>query len=167
LTLPVVPACLPPQYYDPRISSSVLFLTLRPPPRSILFPYTTLFRSGFELRAEERVQFVAPLPKGTLGRSGGRVVGGVRSAIGLLDRKSTRLNSSHGSISYAVFCLKKKIQHRGERPGSRQLRQLCRPSGRVRLDPRAKRVRQDHLAHDGERPHTAHTKANSRRRQAA
>src|SRR6266487_6584246 len=68
------------------------FLMIRRPPRSTLFPYTTLFRSGFgplwawgwSLRAE------SPEP----------------------DRKSTRLNSSHPSISYAVFCLKKKKQNK-------------------------------------------------------
>src|SRR5208282_6640635 len=65
------------------------FLMIRRPPRSTLFPYTTLFRS-----------FAAPCsfhpPQYCYG---GRVA---------KDRKSTRLNSSHGSISYAVFCLKKK-----------------------------------------------------------
>src|SRR2546430_8514783 len=69
---------------------------IRRPPRSTLFPYTTLFRSA-----------VALFPKLSL-------IGGVLSlysvrllALGL-DRKSTRLNSSHSQISYAVFCLKKK-----------------------------------------------------------
>src|SRR2546422_3034734 len=82
------------------------FLMIRRPPRSTLFPYTTLFRS---LSAEA-------------GRAAGNVGGlreectqnwgpGSRLGLGLLiciDRKSTRLNSSHGYISYAVFCLKKK-----------------------------------------------------------
>src|SRR2546430_10799022 len=71
------------------------FLMIRRPPRSTLFPYTTLFRSvpaaayaqGTIRGAEEGV------------REGGRAAG---------DRKSTRLNSSHSQISYAVFCLKKK-----------------------------------------------------------
>src|SRR6266852_9032078 len=66
------------------------FLMIRRPPRSTLFPYTTLFRSRWPLiRARRR-------PAGAPGMSSAR------------DRKSTRLNSSHGSISYAVFCLKKK-----------------------------------------------------------
>src|SRR5438552_17931243 len=75
----------------------VFFLLIRPPPRSTLFPYTTLFRSADVLLAEARalVQVLA-LP--------GREVERAR------DRKSTRLNSSHQIISYAVFCLKKKIK---------------------------------------------------------
>src|SRR6266542_5711614 len=63
------------------------FLMIRRPPRSTLFPYTTLFRSG---PGQGRCD------PGRPGRGPGQ------------DRKSTRLNSSHGSISYAVFCLKKK-----------------------------------------------------------
>src|SRR5689334_24087147 len=66
---------------------------IRPPPRSTLFPYTTLFRSLREHRARQ-------------GPVGGRHGGEARHPTG--DRKSTRLNSSHSSISYAVFCLKKK-----------------------------------------------------------
>src|SRR5690349_23206989 len=71
---------------------------IRPPPRSTLFPYTTLFRSPAAVRyqpshAERRFD---PVP-----------VGG-SEATGSKDRKSTRLNSSHVEISYAVFCLKKK-----------------------------------------------------------
>src|ERR1041385_9449393 len=65
------------------------FLMIRRPPRSTLFPYTTLFRSG-----------------NVYLRSGHGRVAGERRDCG--DRKSTRLNSSHGYISYAVFCLKKK-----------------------------------------------------------
>src|SRR2546422_11603563 len=73
------------------------FLMIRRPPRSTLFPYTTLFRS--------RTRYV--LERGAFG------VWIVGEAGALLvrpggDRKSTRLNSSHGYISYAVFCLKKK-----------------------------------------------------------
>src|SRR5438128_7452657 len=74
---------------------------IRRPPRSTLFPYTTLFRScsggkALERRLDEprqRLELVAALEHGADARR---------------DRKSTRLNSSHGSISYAVFCLKKK-----------------------------------------------------------
>src|SRR3712207_7036339 len=74
---------------------------IRRPPRSTLFPYTTLFRSAVDhdprrqagVRGEVPAQrHPAVLPGGGLGR----------------DRKSTRLNSSHANISYAVFCLKKK-----------------------------------------------------------
>src|SRR5437868_9874237 len=66
---------------------------IRPPPRSTLFPYTTLFRSAAAHRSRSHHAC-------TPGNSG--------SLRGGEDRKSTRLNSSHVSISYAVFCLKKK-----------------------------------------------------------
>src|SRR2546429_6498956 len=89
---------------------------IRRPPRSTLFPYTTLFRSHrepasatpqrtelHEPRGDSRLLLEArnPLPDH----------GGVR-ASSRRDRKSTRLNSSHGYISYAVFCLKKKKKQR-------------------------------------------------------
>src|SRR5256886_12572531 len=90
---------------------------IRRPPRSTLFPYTTLFRSVREalLRAgvpvlEARVTFV---PKSTV-RVDSKDAANVLRLIEALeeDRKSTRLNSSHSQISYAVFCLKKKrISH--------------------------------------------------------
>src|SRR6266487_5058729 len=74
------------------------FLMIRRPPRSTLFPYTTLFRSPRRGRRVRRV------PRDDhCRRSGGPPRGPSRR-----DRKSTRLNSSHPSISYAVFCLKKK-----------------------------------------------------------
>src|SRR5690349_23029707 len=76
------------------------FLMIRRPPRSTLFPYTTLFRSR-RLRSTATScgsHWSSPRP----GRSGPRSITGCR------DRKSTRLNSSHVEISYAVFCLKKK-----------------------------------------------------------
>src|SRR2546429_4843864 len=77
---------------------------IRRPPRSTLFPYTTLFRSPTDRRGRDpEVGHAMPLhdrPDAT----GVRVV---RRAV-VQDRKSTRLNSSHGYISYAVFCLKKK-----------------------------------------------------------
>src|SRR2546422_6741658 len=91
---------------------------IRRPPRSTLFPYTTLFRSrdagsrrrsrgGRSALVQERVA-----PRVRLPRDGGRPAQvpsrAARPAAGGLDRKSTRLNSSHGYISYAVFCLKKK-----------------------------------------------------------
>src|SRR3712207_8076003 len=84
---------------------------IRRPPRSTLFPYTTLFRS--ELGAEERVERLEQIRHVLLG--GGHVV--ERAVVVVIgradqrsaeDRKSTRLNSSHANISYAVFCLKKK-----------------------------------------------------------
>src|SRR3712207_6866057 len=80
---------------------------IRRPPRSTLFPYTTLFRSGVGARAARRAAAAAtgrlrlhgaPLGRHPPGR--GERAGG--------DRKSTRLNSSHANISYAVFCLEKK-----------------------------------------------------------
>src|SRR2546422_11472851 len=88
--------CAPPVYLF------FFFLMIRRPPRSTLFPYTTLFRSGrseidwHESEAREDVvgQLIAPHP--------------TVAEVGRGDRKSTRLNSSHGYISYAVFCLKKK-----------------------------------------------------------
>src|SRR2546422_6258188 len=91
---------------------------IRRPPRSTLFPYTTLFRSTY-LRYANALNEVAPMParsvEGRIGRSQGA---GHRAAVRIVreafaaDRKSTRLNSSHGYISYAVFCLKKKKKRR-------------------------------------------------------
>src|SRR2546430_9959699 len=87
---------------------------IRRPPRSTLFPYTTLFRSGVEpvlavtTLMKRTKQAAVILMKGRrLQSTGGhgRVHMGI---IGGIDRKSTRLNSSHSQISYAVFCLKKK-----------------------------------------------------------
>src|SRR2546429_7367746 len=75
---------------------------IRRPPRSTLFPYTTLFRSF-------RVSTTLPQKLKELGLSPDAVLRRAGLPMGLLDRKSTRLNSSHGYISYAVFCLKKKI----------------------------------------------------------
>src|SRR5437899_8227817 len=69
------------------------FLMIRRPPRSTLFPYTTLFRSK---------------PPGAYGPGGDRALNAVGISGKGRDRKSTRLNSSHLGISYAVFCLKKK-----------------------------------------------------------
>src|SRR2546429_1799817 len=78
------------------------FLMIRRPPRSTLFPYTTLFRSlrcrTSPARSARRARARAKMRRPTL--PGSR-----------RDRKSTRLNSSHGYISYAVFCLKKKKHH--------------------------------------------------------
>src|SRR3712207_8396202 len=100
----------------------IFFLMRRRPPRSTLFPYTTLFRSAYVGRGFRRASpaQAGPLPS--------RIPGGpmltnmeevevvvahhdcatLRVGDVFLDRKSTRLNSSHANISYAVFCLKKK-----------------------------------------------------------
>src|SRR3712207_7301414 len=99
---------------------------IRRPPRSTLFPYTTLFRSesgqasnqltvrvgADSVRFLANGQQVAAISRQTITRTGGKA--GLRINHNLdihvtgLDRKSTRLNSSHANISYAVFCLKKK-----------------------------------------------------------
>src|SRR3712207_7325688 len=102
------------------------FLMIRRPPRSTLFPYTTLFQSG--------PQAVMPALGSVVG-----VFADVHGAHGTLDRalaicredrKSTRLNSSHANISYAVFCLKKKIAIQRRAPGAcgavEALRACCR-----------------------------------------
>src|SRR3712207_8332147 len=81
---------------------------IRRPPRSTLFPYTTLFRSPRYLRGLRRTargRFSGGAQPDRLTSSSGRLAKNVGS---ILDRKSTRLNSSHANISYAVFCLKKK-----------------------------------------------------------
>src|SRR5688572_31781006 len=78
----------------PFLSFFFFFLMIRRPPRSTLFPYTTLFRS----------RLAAPLQAGQFLLGGTHLSTGVKHE----DRKSTRLNSSHSQISYAVFCLKKK-----------------------------------------------------------
>src|SRR5690606_41411283 len=98
-------------------SSCVLFSTVPRPPRSTLFPYTTLFRSGsvvgvriepFRSPVEERAH--GGDPPGLVGDEHVGAFGehGVADFQLPGDRKSTRLNSSHVKISYAVFCLKKK-----------------------------------------------------------
>src|SRR2546430_12918916 len=96
---------IPPQFF-------FFFLMIRRPPRSTLFPYTTLFRSlardlgaraaprRATLEARDREQ--SPDPR----------------FLRAEDRKSTRLNSSHSQISYAVFCLKKKKHKKGDYPGA-------------------------------------------------
>src|SRR2546430_6769068 len=92
---------------------------IRRPPRSTLFPYTTLFRSLVDVATApyrdviseqlERDDFQQRREQLRRGRNFDDVIGGfAREMISLGDRKSTRLNSSHSQISYAVFCLKKK-----------------------------------------------------------
>src|SRR3712207_8135769 len=87
---------------------------IRRPPRSTLFPYTTLFRSRFTVSRTRRAyvyparHFASNLTSRNLPPMGLRVRLKRGVDISRLDRKSTRLNSSHANISYAVFCLKKK-----------------------------------------------------------
>src|SRR3712207_7294749 len=93
---------------------------IRRPPRSTLFPYTTLFRSeeGAELERQVleearhgRIRVVGPNCLGVMSPKSGlnATFSGAMAKLGNVgDRKSTRLNSSHANISYAVFCLKKK-----------------------------------------------------------
>src|SRR2546427_7697835 len=94
---------------------------IRRPPRSTLFPYTTLFRSGRASRSRRRGESVSTEPVAIIAAGAVTPIGADLDAFwtGLVtgtdggsrierDRKSTRLNSSHSQISYAVFCLKKK-----------------------------------------------------------
>src|SRR3712207_7534021 len=83
---------------------------IRRPPRSTLFPYTTLFRSAGAEVPEGDVSSATspPAPHRGQGSRLREVVPGAGPVQGPGDRKSTRLNSSHANISYAVFCLKKK-----------------------------------------------------------
>src|SRR5436190_24268983 len=84
------------------------FLMIRRPPRSTLFPYTTLFRSPSTAACSSAD--ISALWLGKIGRSTPR-----SASRADLDRKSTRLNSSHRVISYAVFCLKKKKKKKKKR----------------------------------------------------
>src|SRR5688572_31196991 len=95
--------------YEQLVCFLLFFLMIRQPPRSTLFPYTTLFRSSARTSkkltswvlpgvADTRAMAVRVRPRKRL----------IRLDFPTLDRKSTRLNSSHSQISYAVFCLKKK-----------------------------------------------------------
>src|SRR6202022_2306882 len=112
-------ATLNAQWKAPQSSRSgvccLFFLMIRRPPRSTLFPYTTLFRSprrtGPVLHLHHVLQRGAHLRRG--------------------DRKSTRLNSSHANISYAVFCLKKKKAARTARAARRPLRARARSTRRA------------------------------------
>src|SRR2546422_7812223 len=89
---------------------------IRRPPRSTLFPYTTLFRSrdealvaGVAWSADGRWVYYLPLDSNGVVRTVAAIsASGGSPSVVVRDRKSTRLNSSHGYISYAVFCLKKK-----------------------------------------------------------
>src|SRR3712207_8065305 len=98
---------------------SFFFLMIRRPPRSTLFPYTTLFRSQrpivpsvglmIDARSARSAEASASRVSGT--RYVSRSPADDGSAVTTADRKSTRLNSSHANISYAVFCLKKKNEY--------------------------------------------------------
>src|SRR2546430_13006467 len=96
------------------------FLMIRRPPRSTLFPYTTLFRSLIHRRIDAHSKSAGRMVVHDLAGRGPerhRIFGidaaldgvAVEAHLVLRDRKSTRLNSSHSQISYAVFCLKKKV----------------------------------------------------------
>src|SRR5438067_9001410 len=90
---------------------------IRPPPRSTLFPYTTLFRSAVEHPARRALVGAPREPAPHLvGRGGDELDPEIRREGRRGDRKSTRLNSSHVSISYAVFCLKKKKKRSRRKP---------------------------------------------------
>src|SRR3712207_8142143 len=85
---------------------------IRRPPRSTLFPYTTLFRSAAE-QVRSGTKSRQEIPDFTsrsdeIGHLSGALRDMTRALYNRIDRKSTRLNSSHANISYAVFCLKKK-----------------------------------------------------------
>src|SRR3712207_7948655 len=98
----------------------IFFLMIRRPPRSTLFPYTTLFRSFERLGEQSAGELLDLSLPNTVGRQGRRAGENLWSLVGQRltgralsrsrsgDRKSTRLNSSHANISYAVFCLNKK-----------------------------------------------------------
>src|SRR5256885_6831857 len=96
-------------HYPSLCSLFFFFLMIRRPPRSTLFPYTTLFRSTLRRTATSRAGQAAT----------GSGVSGSGSSSSTGDRKSTRLNSSHLVISYAVFCLKKKKRQRHLGPHSK------------------------------------------------
>src|SRR2546430_6516012 len=86
---------------------------IRRPPRSTLFPYTTLFRSDASRGQEdavqrERIDTAQQRQREAFGAGSEQVEAERRQQVFHSDRKSTRLNSSHSQISYAVFCLKKK-----------------------------------------------------------
>src|SRR3712207_8903904 len=78
---------------------------IRRPPKSPLFPYPTLFRSGLDIVAEHVIPTAVAAAV-----FGPRFEDAISAAVQTGDRKSTRLNSSHANISYAVFCLKKKTR---------------------------------------------------------
>src|SRR5436305_7648446 len=88
------------------------FLMIRRPPRSTLFPYTTLFRSRANAHAAAA--------------SAGNQAPRRPAPLAARDRKSTRLNSSHVRISYAVFCLKKKKKKKKKKKNRETIKQQCK-----------------------------------------
>src|SRR3712207_7007572 len=101
---------MPTMWLHIRVVDKLFFLMIRRPPRSTLFPYTTLFRSAAEVPHRDGGEGQQGRTRGGAERQpAGRGEDGVaHGEPGEQDRKSTRLNSSHANISYAVFCLKKK-----------------------------------------------------------
>src|SRR5438445_8529189 len=104
--------------------SLFFFLMIRRPPRSTLFPYTTLFRSQSQWSS-----------RGRLVQLGGRCNRDTGRTLPMEDRKSTRLNSSHANISYAVFCLKKKKKKMMK--NNRQQKKYLHTANNPDTDPRA------------------------------
>src|SRR3712207_8334318 len=107
------------------ISVIVFFLMIRRPPRSTLFPYTTLFRSSQTQNQTTQTvaDVLAPVLSALTMTNRRFKVGKGATAVSAQkkkDRKSTRLNSSHANISYAVFCLKKKNSSSHRQPTSHQ-----------------------------------------------
>src|SRR5438105_6875217 len=99
--------------FSSAVTSPFLFFSiLRPPPRPTLFPYTTLFRSRAQPRAPRTLLRRAALRRARCGRAPHTRARRLEDPRPPGDRKSTRLNSSHEWISYAVFCLKKKKKKR-------------------------------------------------------
>src|SRR5699024_12599668 len=106
------------------LACSSFFVCSTSPPRSTLFPYTTLFRSKAEIFSDWVYSYVGDLRENALVEISGQNYESIKGieqvtydfsgsdAVIFKDRKSTRLNSSHVSISYAVFCLKKKNKER-------------------------------------------------------
>src|SRR5258705_3429388 len=103
--------------YLPAHIRYLFFLMIRRPPRSTLFPYTTLFRSTSSRTSGNRRRLARA---GTYGARHG-----CTGAVPGRDRKSTRLNSSHLGISYAVFCLKKKNKPIVQRGRIEQVSRRC------------------------------------------
>src|SRR2546427_9274628 len=91
---------------------------IRRPPRSTLFPYTTLFRSQLGGAAIFLSTRDSQLGRGEPVEDAAQVVSRMCDVVMIRDRKSTRLNSSHSQISYAVFCLKKKKERTTNTLGS-------------------------------------------------
>src|SRR5258707_7690827 len=98
---------------------------IRRPPRSTLFPYTTLFRSSASLR--ERTATTGAAPDRSRNCPGPKSARPPKCQRPSLDRKSTRLNSSHANISYAVFCLKKKKKKENYHEHKQQNEQKSNP----------------------------------------